>query len=121
MIREPCSRVMRAVRYYGWYSNVNRGKRRKTQEEGPATIEEFSEVPDFAAKRAWSRLIKQVYEVDPLVWPRCAGPMRIIAFIEQAEGIEKILTHPGLWSLQAHSPPVPGHPLPFSLQRVVAA
>ncbi|MBP1774204.1 MAG: putative transposase [candidate division NC10 bacterium] len=40
------------VRYYGWYSNVNRGKRRKTQKEGPATIEEFSEVSDFAAKRA---------------------------------------------------------------------
>jgi hypothetical protein len=31
--------------------------------------------------------------------------MRIIAFIEQPEVIEKILTHLGLWPAQAHSPP----------------
>ena len=94
------------VRYYGWYSNVSRGKRRKTQEEDPSTIEEFSEVSDFAAKHAWARLIQQVYEVDPLVCPRCAGPMRIIAFIEQPAVIEKILTHLGMWAASVHSPPV---------------
>jgi hypothetical protein len=38
-----------------------------------------------------------VYEVDPLVCPRCAGAMRIIAFLEQPEVIAKILTHVGLW------------------------
>jgi len=91
------------VRYYGWYSNVNRGKRRK---EGPSTIEEFSEVIPSAAKRAWARLITQVYEVDPLVCPRCAGSMRIIAFIEQPAVIEKILRHLALWPAPAHSPPV---------------
>jgi hypothetical protein len=31
--------------------------------------------------------------------------MRIIAFIEQPEVIEKILTHLGLRPAQAHSPP----------------
>ena len=41
-----------------------------------------------AAKRTWARLIKQVYEVDPLVCPRCAGPMRIIALIEQPAVID---------------------------------
>jgi hypothetical protein len=41
-----------------------------------------------AAKVAWARLITQVYEVDPLVCPRCAGPMRIIAFIEQLAVID---------------------------------
>jgi hypothetical protein len=30
---------------------------------------------------------------------------RLIAFIEQPEVIEKILTRLGLWSAQAHSPP----------------
>ena len=49
-----------------------------------------------AAKRAWARLITQGYDGDPLVYPRCARPMRIIAFIEQAEVIEKLLTHLGL-------------------------
>jgi hypothetical protein len=93
------------VQYYGWYSNVSRGKRRKTQEEDPSTIEECSEVSNFAAKRAWARLIKQVYEIDPLVCPRCGGGMRFIAFIEQPAVIEKILTHLGLWPAHAHSPP----------------
>jgi len=67
------------VRYYGWYSNGTRGKRQKTQDEGSSTIEEVSEGIPSVAKRAWARLIKQVDEADPLVCPRCAGSMRIIA------------------------------------------
>ena len=47
--------------------------------------------------------------------------MRIIAFIEQPAVIAKILRHLALWPAPAHSPPVPGCPVPFSLQRVVAA
>ena len=66
-------------------------------------------------------MIKQVCEVDPLVCPRCAGTMRIIAFIEQPAVIEKILTHLGMWAASAHSPPLAGYPLPSSRQWVVAA
>jgi len=84
----------------------NRGKRRKGQAGEAATIEDFNEASGSAAKRAWARLIQQVYEVDPLVCPRCAGPMRILAFIEQSAVIEKILTHLGMWAASAHSPPV---------------
>ena len=101
------------VRYYGWYSNVNRGKRRKAEGEAPSVIEQIAEVAPSAAKRAWARLIKQVYEVDPLVCTQCGGPMRIIAFIEQAEVIEKILAHLGLWPAPSHSPPVGGVPVAF--------
>ena len=44
-------------------------------------------------------LIKRVYEIDPLICPRCSGQMKVVAFIEppQAEVIEKILRHCGLW------------------------
>jgi hypothetical protein len=72
---------------------------------------QFSEIPASTAKRAWARLIKHVYEVDPLVCPRCTGPMRLIACIEQPEVIEKILTHLGLW---------PARPLPCRVIREVA-
>jgi len=65
------------VRYDGWYSNVSRGKRRTAQGEDPSSIQEFSAVPASAAKHAWARLIKQVYEADPLVCPRCGGAMRL--------------------------------------------
>ena len=98
------------VRYYGWYSNVSRGKRKRTQggtSEG--TLTEMLEVRPPAVSRGlkqpWAHFIKQVYEADPLVCPQCGGPMRIIAIIDQAAVIEKILTHLGLWPAQAHSPP----------------
>jgi len=93
------------VRHCGWYSNVSRGKRRKARGEGPTTIEAFAEVAASAAKRAWARLIKQVYAADPLTCPQCTGPMRLIAFIGQPEVIEEILTHLGLWPAHVHSPP----------------
>ena len=53
-------------------------------------------------------MIKQVYESDPLLCPRCGSTMRIIAFIErhQTEVIERILRHCGLWEQQnARGPP----------------
>ena len=94
---------------------MSRGKRRKAQGEEPATIEEFPEVSASAAKRAWARLIKQVYEVDPLMCPRCTGPMRIIAFIEQTEVIDLPVptADRGLWPAHVHSPPA-GVPVAIS-------
>ena len=89
-----------------------------TESYMPALRLRFADVPASAAKRASAQLIKQVYEVDPLVYRHCAGAMRIIAVIEQPNVIKKILTHLGLWPTPAHSPPVAGHPLAWSLQRV---
>jgi len=48
------------VRYYGWYGNVNREKRRKARGENSSSIEEFSEVVPSKAKHARARPIKQV-------------------------------------------------------------
>ena len=44
-------------------------------------------------------LIKRVYEVDPLVCPKCGSTMKIISFIErcQQDVVERILRHCGLW------------------------
>jgi len=36
-----------------------------------------------ALRRRWAELIRRVYEVDPLVCPRCGGEMRVIGFITQ--------------------------------------
>jgi hypothetical protein len=43
--------------------------------------------------------------MDPLTCPKCQGQMRIIAFIEDEEVIQKILRHLGLWDLKARPPP----------------
>jgi len=47
----------------------------------------------------WAALIKKVYEVDPLRCPECGGEMKVISFIDkcQADVVEKILRHCGLW------------------------
>ena len=57
--------------------------------------------------QAWAMLIKRVYEVDPLSCPECGGQMQVVSFIEppQADVIEAILKHCGLW--QASAPRAP--------------
>ena len=93
------------VRYYGHYSNVKRGKRKKEVKDEiiPCIIEESGVSP--AKRKAWARLIQKIYEVDPLTCPKCRGPMKIIAFIEREEIIEKILKYLGLWLVKTRPPP----------------
>jgi hypothetical protein len=63
------------VRYYGWYSNVSRGKWKKAQDqvqeaapEGTVEISPPSVSP--ALKQRWAQLITKAYEADPLLCPR---------------------------------------------------
>jgi len=85
------------VRYYGHYSNVSRGKRQKEGSDDaiPCILEPQGNVKAF--RKSWSRLIQKIYEVDPLVCPKCQGTMRIISFIEDPSVIRDILNHLGLW------------------------
>mgnify|MGYP001814308730 CR=1 FL=1 len=93
------------VRYYGFYSNVARGKRKKAavDDQIPSIIE--PELGTGALRRNWARLIQKVYEVDPLLCPKCAAQMKIIAFIEDEDVIRKILKHLGLWDAKRKPPP----------------
>jgi hypothetical protein len=93
------------VRYYGWYSNVLRGKRQKNNAADiiPCIIE--SGRAPAACRKSWAKLIQKIYEVDPLICPKCRGPMRIISFIEDAEVVKAILAHLGLWVIRSRPPP----------------
>ena len=99
------------IRYYGWYSNKGRGMR-KESEAGAAhksspEIDAQRETPG-RCNQTWAMLIKRVYEIDPMVCPKCGDQMKVVAFIEppQREAIEKILRHSGLWqSSAARTPP----------------
>lgn len=51
------------------------------------------------SRQNWARLIQEIYEIDPLICPKCQGPMRILSFIEKLELIERILRHLGLWGI----------------------
>jgi len=91
------------VRYYGYYSNVSRGKRKKEDSDEliPSILEPEGSSKEF--RRNWARLIQKIYETDPLCCPRCQGRMRIIAFIEDDEVIKKILKHLGLPACASHA------------------
>ena len=59
-----------------------------------------SPVSEFAtrAKAAWARLIRKGYEADPMECPRCKGPMRAIALIDDPHVVRRILEHLGRWA-----------------------
>ena len=52
---------------------------------------------DARRKANWDRLIQQVDEIDPLECPNCGATMRIIALIDDADVVERILRHLKVW------------------------
>jgi hypothetical protein len=99
------------VRYYGAYSNRARGQRRKAQSrlEGNGSGEAAEPIPPpperAALRRRWANLIRRVYEVDPLVCPRCGAEMRIIGFITEPKVITRILDHIRKRDTASRAPP----------------
>ena len=99
---------------------VARGKRKKaqTQAEPSASSEapKAQTTPETAnraaLRRRWADLIRRVYEVDPLVCPRCGGEMRVVGFITETPLIKRILDH--LRKRQKVSRPPPPVPEPVA-------
>lgn len=65
------------VRYYGRYSSRTRAAERERPEIEEPDAESASQARQ-AAKVAWAKLIRKVYEVDPLLCPKCGAHMRAI-------------------------------------------
>jgi len=82
------------TRYYGWYANRPRGMRRRAAPapaDAPVPMVVAPKLAPTEATRRWAALLRQIFEVDPLACPHCAGPMRIVACITQAAVIDQIL------------------------------
>lgn len=97
------NRGQHLIRYYGWYSNRARGERKKSGVTETAHVASAAEDdPDRdaeyrnAARRNWARLIKKVYEVDPLLCPKCGTEMAIVAFIMEPAANANILASLGI-------------------------
>ena len=71
----------------GWRKN-HPGPEQKTSSENT-----FEEVELSERKQAWAQLIAKVYEVDPLVCPKCGWDMKVVAVIEDPAEIRRILRH----------------------------
>jgi hypothetical protein len=91
---------------------VSRGKRRKAKAEN-GEVGDIGVAPDSRAardevrnaralRRSWVRLIRRIYEVDPLVCPSCGSEMKVIAFITEHDVVDAILRH--LAKTEARSP-----------------
>nr|NIW37707.1 hypothetical protein [Gemmatimonadota bacterium] len=107
------------VRYWGYYSNVSRGKRRAAgpvvpapdpQADGEPLLEHQEKPFRRRARLTWAALIRRVYEIDPLLCPFCGAQMKIIAFILDRASIRRILEHLQMPAQcpepLAHSPPL---------------
>jgi hypothetical protein len=51
------------------------------------------ELTNKVFRESWARLIQEIYEVDPLISPKCSGAIPVMAFIENPDVIKKILKH----------------------------
>jgi hypothetical protein len=100
------------IRRYGLYASRTKGKWpdkphvmrlapagwKKQQQQADRDVQPYQEeeddlVSDKQSRSTWARLIAQVYEVDPLVCPRCSAPMRLLAVITEPQEVRKILRH----------------------------
>jgi len=88
------------VRYYGYYSNVCRGKRKKQNQDGlvPCVLKPEEESKSYP--KNWARLIQKI--------GACPGldPGRQIP-LSVPKIIKKILKHLGLWQVKPRPPPKP--------------
>ncbi|MCP5044604.1 MAG: hypothetical protein GY944_26555 [bacterium] len=95
------------VRYYGAYANRLRGRYREPEPDVAREVDEADASKVARAERVvdrdnpvavarlirWARLIARVFEVDPLICPRCGHEMQVVGFVTQPAVIDKILAH----------------------------
>ncbi len=105
-------------RYWGFYANAARGKRRRDAAEGSESSEqstaehsEDEQLEGWKKRRriSWAQLIQKVFEVDPMLCSFCGGKLEILSFTLELGTIRKFLTAIDCPSQEpeplGHSPP----------------
>ena len=98
LIRRLCAQIpaprQHLVRYYGWYSNRARGARRGADAR-PSPAEGISNdsPQSVARRRSWARMLRRIFELDPMLCPQCGIEMSPVAVIQEVEVIDRILAH----------------------------
>lgn len=104
-----CSRIPnkgeQMVGDHGYDSNVSRGKRKEAGADDAVPCLPESQGNEKAFRRNRARLIQKIYDVDPLICPKCQGAMRVISSIEDPSAIRAILERLWLWLARARPPP----------------
>ena len=55
--------------------------------------------------RGWAAMIRKVYEVNPMVCPKCGGLMKVVAFITDYQAVDRISDHLKLRFIAEKPPP----------------
>ena len=96
------------TRYFGAYSPRTRGAKRRDERFQKLLENNFEPLehplPRRAPSQSWARCMKLVFEVDPLLCPKCGSQMKIKSFIHSTQEIERICKHLGLQSWRAPPP-----------------
>jgi hypothetical protein len=93
------------VRYYGPYANAHRGKVKKASLSPSALWVVDKELRRLPSK-GWAEMIRKVYEVDPMICPKCGSRMKVVAFLTAYAVVDRIIDHLQL-SFIAERPPPP--------------
>ncbi|MBA7637059.1 hypothetical protein ES703_44691 [subsurface metagenome] len=96
------------IRYYGLYSSRSRGKWKDMpyvlrlapevwNQKHSVKIDNADYDDNIVSSKdkrsAWARLIKKVYEVDPLICPKCQSEMCVMSVITDKVQVMRILRH----------------------------
>ena len=85
--------------YYGAYANRARAKYRQSKDETPTAPLPIDHPDDaetaFAKSRrkSWARLLRKIFEVDPMICARCGVEMKVISVVTSPKTIDRILAH----------------------------
>jgi hypothetical protein len=113
-IPDPASHCQR---FYGAYSNRGRIACAGKQARSPGAAAPAPQARDnsnFAreARSTWARLIREIFEADPLTCGACGSRMRIVSFITEPRVIDRILHHRQSERCKARDPFEPRAPPP---------
>lgn len=104
------------TRFLGAYSSRSRGAAKANSDSDVVAdvglTEEPLAEPLPRPSAGWARCMKKTFEINPLVCPRCGGPMKIRAFITDPREIDRITKNLGLAYQRA--PPKLRYPLPLA-------
>jgi hypothetical protein len=92
------------IRYYGLYANAHRGKVRKAS-VSPLVLRMPEQEEKCIPSKGWAEMIRKVYEVDPMVCPKCGGLMKVVAFITDYRAVDRIIDHLKLTFVAEKPPP----------------
>ena len=93
------------TRFFGRYRPRARGVKRREERFKHLLHCNFepldSPLPTRAPSQSWARCMKLVFEVDPLLCPKCGSTMKIKSFIQDPKQIERLCKHLELVSSRA--------------------